>query len=122
MAQVHYKDEEFRGTLYFMVYQEFEDTEGTTEISFTNYEQMNNNLKMHYEGKHAELFRLEDIIEVEFKGIGFSGRQGSEKFSVNIEDGWKRATIMFDESKFGDININKMDRIKKIIEEWEVLL
>lgn len=116
MAQVVFENSNYYGELSFMIETKF-DGSYERNIKFSTFDEMNYYLMRYYSNKYSEMFDDEDIFQVYFIGITFKGIQDSERFSVNITEGWKHATLMFDESKFGDLNIDKLKRIKEILAE-----
>lgn len=116
MAQVNFGKEEFYGELQFSLEISLEGS-FERELTFSHLDEMNYYLNNFYAKNYKKLFEREDIHHVELIGISFKGIKDSERFSVNVTEDWNRATIIFNEKKFGDINVEKMNRIKKIIEE-----
>lgn len=117
MAQVNFKNDEFHGVLHFNVRAiEYED-EQQLDVLLNGFNDFTRYMSSFHKGDFDNIFKTLTVESLELTGISFTGRQDTERFSVDITDGWKRATIIFDEKKFGDLNIDKMKRIKKIIEE-----
>ncbi|MGG0667829.1 hypothetical protein ABE073_04785 [Lederbergia citrisecunda] len=117
MAQVSFKNEEFHGVLHFNVGTMEYDENLQLDLIVNDFDDFTKHMHNFYKRNFGQLFKNITVHTIEFTGISFTGRQGTELFSVDITDGWKRATIIFDEKKFGDISIDKIRRIKKIIEE-----
>lgn len=117
MAQVTFDDEEFYGELHFVIETNFEGSHNK-EISFSDFDEFSYCLQNFYTKNYKELFNEEeDIFHVVLSGIAFKGRQDTERFAIDVFDGWKRATMIFNEEKFGDLNIEKLELIKKIIND-----
>lgn len=116
MAQVIFGKGEFQGELQFNIETHF-DGSVQVELSFGDFDDLNYYLQNFYKKNYKELFTEKNISHVELLGISFKGRKDSERFAVHLTEGWKQATIMFDESKFGDVNVDKLKRIKDILNE-----
>lgn len=118
MAQVTFKDDEFYGLLHFDVTaREYEEGIVQLEVRVNSFDDFTNYMNNYYKGNFNNIFENLTIESLEFTGISFEGRQETERFSIDILEGWRRATIIFDEKKFGDVNIDKLRRMKKIMEE-----
>lgn len=118
MAQVAFKDDEFYGLLHFDVTaREYEEGIVQLEVRVYGFDDFTYYMSNYYKGVFNKIFENLTIESLEFTGISFKGKQETERFSVDMLDGWRRATIIFDEKKFGDVNIDKLRRMKKIIEE-----
>jgi len=118
MSQVNFKDDEFYGLLHFnVIAMEYENMQ-EIEVTINDFDDFIFYMSSFYKEDYDSLFKESLTVEsIEFEGFSFKGRQDSESFSIDMTDGWKRATIIFDEKKFGDVNIDKLRRMKKIIEE-----
>lgn len=118
MAQVRFNRDDFHGEIQFYIETPF-DGGYQTELTFSEFDDFNYYLKNYYAKNYKELFEESDVQHVELTGISFKGRKygQSESFSIHLDEGWKQATVNFDEKKYGDININKLKRIKGIINE-----
>lgn len=116
MAQVTFESGNYAGELAFTIETKF-DGSYERNIMFSTFDEMNHYLERYYSKKYDDLFNDEDVYHVQFTGVSFRGKQDTEHFAVNMTDGWKRATMIFDESKFGDINVEKLKRIKVILSE-----
>lgn len=116
MGQVNFDDVNYSGKLSFVVETKF-DGSYERSLTFTTFDEFNYYLENYYTKNYKELFDDIDIYFLELLGVSFRGIQDSERFSVDFTDGWRRATIIFDERKFGDINIDKLKRIRDILSE-----
>lgn len=118
MAQVNFQTNEFQATLYFNVVAKEYEGMHNMKILVNDFEDFDYKMNSFYTGNYEDIFKEKlTIEEIEFEGVSFKGRQDTERFSIDMTDGWKRATVIFDEKKFGDVNIDKIKRIEKIIRE-----
>ncbi|WEG18686.1 hypothetical protein PQ478_09415 [Alkalihalophilus pseudofirmus] len=118
MAQVRFDKDEFHGELQFYVETSF-DGGYQTELSFSEFDDLSYYLRAYYFNNYKELFQDSDIVSLVLTGISFKGRKygESESFSLHLDEGWKRAIVNFDEKKYGDLNVDKLKRIRDIIIE-----
>lgn len=117
MAQVSFGNKNFTGIMVLNIETKF-DGEHHQDKEFSDFDEFAYYMRMLQEKKYGELVEYEeDVYTIQLIGITFKGKQDSERFVVDMHEGWKRATISFDEKKYGDINKDKLKRIKAILDE-----
>lgn len=118
MAQINFKKDRFRGRFTYSAYDSDENDGIELDWDFGTFSDFMYYMKAYIEKDYNKLMDGCEYLEnIDLIGITFNAKDGSESFSVDMFDGWQRATMIFDESKFGDINLNKLKRIKDIINE-----
>lgn len=119
MAQVHFKNEEFHGILHFTITaMEYDEPYQQVELKINDFDDFVTHMHKFYSNNRHDLFHGLTVENLEFTGISFVGsRDGTERFSIDITNGWKRATTIFDEKKYGDLNKDKLKRIQDILRE-----
>lgn len=115
MSQFTFERGSYKGVLIFLV-EDYYGEPQEIELQFIDFDEFLHHMNLYYANKYEELLDMK-MHNVELNGISFSGRQGSERFSVDMLEGFNRATIIFDETKFTGIKNDKLKRIEKILME-----
>lgn len=118
MAQINFKKDRFRGRFTYSAHDIYEHSDIELDWDFGTFSDFIYYMKAYIEKDYDKLMDgCDGLEEIDLIGITFNAREGSESFSIDMFDGWERATMIFDEGKFGDINLDKLKRIKDIINE-----
>ena len=118
MAEITFEKDSFRGRFTYSAYAIDEDEYMEIDWDFGTFSDFMYYMKAYVEQDYEKLMDgCKGLKDIELKGISFMARQGTEGFSIDMFENWGRATMMFNESKFGDINLDKLKRIKDIINE-----
>ncbi len=56
------------------------------------------------------------VVDCEIEGVGFKGEKKEGRFSIHLDNGYQRATFIFNENLLLDKSAEKLELIRKIID------